>query len=117
MTPLKTVVSLLGSPDLWTLVPAGHGWSHPREAGGVRPLEITASVTLKGIFMSDSLPPWETCVQFGTFIFLLLQPLWTACTQGGPVLLAGGSEPLLCWAVLFPKALWVIIYKTASREK
>lgn len=67
---------------------------HLQAGGGVRPLEVTASVTLKGIFRSDSLCILsEMCVEVGTFIFLLLQPLWAACTQGGPVLLAGGWVP------------------------
>lgn len=79
---------LAGEPCPWTLVPMGHGWSHPNAGGRVRPLEAALSVSLKGIFTSDSLPLWETHMIW----YLYLSPattLWTAYTQGGPVLLAG----------------------------
>ena len=46
---------------------------HLKAGGGERPLEVTMSVTLKGIFRSDSLRiRSEMCVEVGTFIFLLL---------------------------------------------
>ena len=90
---------------------------HLKAGGGERPLEVTMSVTLKGIFRSDSLRIGsEMCVEVGTFICLLLEPLWAACTQGGPVLLAGGWVPPSCWAGLFTKALWVITYRKAPGE-
>lgn len=77
---------------------------HLQAGDGVRPLGVTASVTLKGTFRSDSLRILsEMCVEVGTFIFLLLQPLWAACTQGGPVLLAGGWVPPSFWASCSPK--------------
>ena len=48
-------------------------YPHLKAGGGERPLEVTMSVTLKGIFRSDSLRIGsEMCVEVGTFIFLLL---------------------------------------------
>lgn len=84
----KTSVSWLGSHDLWALYLLAKGGlriavphPHLKAGGGVRPLEVTAFVTLKGIFRSDSLCILsEMWVEFGTFIFPLLQPLWAACT-------------------------------------